>query len=377
MDWGAFEELVYDVESVTADLDAIVKAVPALREAELLICTGPFVLCGMLRQVLVLPMLVYLGLALTYMATASGLETLLATAWSTASLPGFHRGRLFTEASSESEGLIPSAVVVTDRVRAAQLHHAIGVWSAVVPPLSLYRFAHRDAQASLGGGRGGNERSALALRPELWRRASFGPALRGLLRRMAPPHVEFQGTHLSYSEILAFDAAIIIPWDNDVMSFYELYHAGMPVLVPSRALMTKWLPAVRWGSLEADGFNIQRHAGLAHDGGGEMPSAGDRPSLPGEVPWMDQRTLTAALAGGALGWIGASDYYRLPHVLQFGSVSSLVVELRSADLRAVSTSLREASEWLRGEALGFYRDLAARLLRRRDGDGSRHVGSRH
>lgn len=54
---------------------------------------------------------------------------------SAATLPGFHRGG---DGWSSGEGEPASAIVVTDALRAAQLHHAIGVWAAVVPPLSLY-----------------------------------------------------------------------------------------------------------------------------------------------------------------------------------------------------------------------------------------------
>eukprot|EP00928_Gymnodinium_smaydae_P002317 TRINITY_DN10828_c0_g3_i1.p1 TRINITY_DN10828_c0_g3~~TRINITY_DN10828_c0_g3_i1.p1 ORF type:complete len:1597 (-),score=337.82 TRINITY_DN10828_c0_g3_i1:34-4824(-) len=366
LDWGAFEPKPYEFESVAAELGEIARAAADLREAELIVCTGPFVLCAMLRDIVPVPMLVYLGLALTYLATASFVGKLLSSARSAANLADFHRFDPLQGGSSLAlEGDAPSAVVATDLIRVAQFHHAVGVWTSAVPPLFLYQCGSSDLrqlggcdEPRLGGSSSPEARRAVALRPELWRRAMFGASFRGVLRRLNPPAVDFQDRYYSYAEIAAYDAAVLVPWDNDVMTFYELYHAGMPMLVPSESLMAKWLPAVRWGSLEADDLNLQRLPGLA-----SARSVEDGRYTPlGAVPWMDQRTLSASLAGGSSGWIRLSDYYRWPHVLRFASASDLVAQLVSADLAAVGEQMRRSSERLRADGLQFYRALASRLL---------------
>jgi len=380
LDWDTFQERLYDPHFVAMDLHKIVEADAYLSSAELLLCTGPFVLCAMLRSLVSAPMLVYLGLALTYLATAAGLKRLLAAALSFAKFPGFHqpadsvgdvtplstprpgadelgRSSVLEEGGGEDgvEALTAAMMVVTDLIRAAQLHHTLGVWVPAVAPLAFYyqaassvspiHAASMSGSVSLSSVEG---RRAIALRSELWRRAAFGPPLQGILRRLGPPTINFQDAYLAYSQISTYDAAVLVPWDNDVMSFYELYHAGMPMLIPSERLMTKWLPSVRWGSLEPDSLNIQRLGGVVSMAG---------------APWANQSSLADALVGGAYGWIGASDYYRYPHILHFMSVAGLLAALRTMDPPAVGGAMRQAGEGLRVGAIAFYRALLGGLLK--------------
>ena len=145
------------------------------------------------------------------------------------------------------------------------------------------------------------------------------------------------------------------------MSFYELYHAvdglaranlarrawlteAMPLLLPDPKLMTKWLPSVRWGSLEYD-----------H---GQVPAC--LLQAQGQATaWMNQSTLASALEGDAIDWIAATDYYRFPHVMLFQSVASLLARLRS--LPAASAQ-RIASQQIRAQALAFHRQVLVHLL---------------
>ncbi|CAE7393356.1 unnamed protein product [Symbiodinium natans] len=335
MNWAEFDELEYAEEVLRKELHGIVMADMFLLHADLQVCTGPYILCYMMQQVLHTPFLVYSGLALTYLASAEKLGGLLQSARS-AALVG------------SGDETARAAFVVTDLVRAAQFHHATDIWVPVVPPLSLYQKKAHSGHFAL-------HPRAIALRPELWRRAAFGPAFRGLLRYVVPGEtlVAFQAHYLPLSAILSYDAALLIPWDNDVMSFFELYHAAMPLLLPSQRLMAKWLPAVRWGSLEYD-----RVAG-----GAPMCLAALGQTKQGrQAPWMNQSTLAAALEGGALGWIGATDYYRLPHVLHFDSVVSIGGLMQGPLLREASMKMRTSSQRVRTHALAFYSSVLLRLL---------------
>ncbi|CAE7232852.1 unnamed protein product [Symbiodinium sp. CCMP2592] len=343
MDWTQFVEIDYDEEVLRQELRAIVELDAFLLQADLQVCTGPYVLCYMMQRVLHIPFLVYSGLALTYLASAEKLEALLQSARAAALPP-----------SGDS---VRSAFVVTDFVRAAQFHHATDVWVPVVPPLSMYQKLGHSGQISL-------HPQAIALRPELWRRAAFGPAFRGLLRQMFPgkPAVAFQTHFLALRTILSHDAALMIPWDNDVMSFFELYHAAMPLLLPSQTLMAKWLPAVRWGSLEFDRMV------------GDVPMCmfafwqSHKQKL--QAPWMNQSNLAAALEGGALAWIGATDYYRLPHVLYFDSVASIGSLMQRQVLQEASVKIKTESRRIRAHSLAFYRDSLLQLMGEKPMEGT-------
>ena len=119
--------------------------------------------------------------------------------------------------------------------------------------------------------------------------------------------------------------------------------------MPDERLMTKWLPSIRWGSLE---FEI----------------AEPRPSLIrldaqySFQPWMNQSTLQSVQEGGATSWIAATDYYRFPHVQYFASVASLVQKLRSLPLAAVTSGMRGASQKIRSQTLAAYSRVMEHLL---------------
>ncbi|CAK9115635.1 unnamed protein product [Durusdinium trenchii] len=168
LNWGEFTERPFDPKVLLNELRKIVSSSKFLSSADLQICTGPYVLCHMMQLILDVPLLVYLGLTLTYLA-AENVEELLLSARSIASD--------FTNLAG-AVGPRRRALVVTDLIRAAQFHHATGVWVPALPPLSFYH-----ADPAQGGRHHRAKRvEAIALRPELWRRAAFGPGLRGLLR---------------------------------------------------------------------------------------------------------------------------------------------------------------------------------------------------
>ena len=158
----------------------------------------------------------------------------------------------------------------------------------------------------------------------------------------------------------------------EVMSFYELYHVAitsiwvrsrlikeypksnteaMPLLVPDEKLMTKWLPAVRWGSLEFDQSDTNRPCLVRLD-----------ESAYSLRPWMNQSTLKSTWEGGAMTWIGASDYYRFPHVQHFHSVASLVAKLHELPLTAASFGMRSASQKIRSQTLAAYGRVLQHVL---------------
>eukprot|EP00972_Heterocapsa_arctica_P053815 7926403-Heterocapsa_arctica.AAC.1 len=54
-----------------------------------------------------------------------------------------------------------------------------------------------------------SKRRALVLRAELWRRAAFGSAFRGLLQRFGPGLVDFQEGYLSYDDMASYALAVL------------------------------------------------------------------------------------------------------------------------------------------------------------------------
>lgn len=127
----------------------------------------------------------------------------------------------------------------------------------------------------------------------------------------------------------------------------------MPLLMPDEKLMTKWLPSVRWGSLE-----------LEENPDDPQPS----PSLirldhrQGLQGWMNQSTLRNVLEAEGISWIAAADYYRFPHVQYFHSVASLVQQLQSLRSLTVAASMRRASQNIRSQTLAAYQQVLQHVL---------------
>ena len=45
----------------------------------------------------------------------------------------------------------------------------------------------------------------------------------------------------------------VVPWDCNLMSFYELYAAGVPLFIPRPELLTKWQASIGRGSNSSEG----------------------------------------------------------------------------------------------------------------------------
>eukprot|EP00435_Cladocopium_sp_Y103_P011207 s4210_g2.t3 len=353
LNFADFTQKSFDQQVLTQELRDIVSSNAFLKSADLQICTGPYFLCHMLQQILDAPLLIYMGLTMTYMAPSYAVKEMLDSARSIASD--------FTWMGSQGVRSRRTAIVATDLIRAAQFHHAVGVWIAALPPLSLYQSEGLASKTT-------RNLEAIALRPELWRRAAFFPALRipnafladAMLGCIVSQCTVFLWSPLfvdSAGSILSYSAAILVPWDNDVMSFYELYHAAMPLLMPNEKLMTKWLPSVRWGSLEFEQNDDPKQSPslIRLDHGEHSLQA-----------WMNQSTLRSVLEAEGTSWIAAADYYRFPHVQHFHSVASLVQQLQSLSSSAtgatVAASMRRASQNIRSHTLAAYRRVLQHVL---------------
>ena len=83
MDFGDFTERSYDPEALKQEFHLIISSEQYFKAIDFQICTGPFILCHFVYEILSKPLLVYLGLALTYLAPQN-VEDLLISARSMA-----------------------------------------------------------------------------------------------------------------------------------------------------------------------------------------------------------------------------------------------------------------------------------------------------
>merc|ERR1712176_671126 len=113
-------------------------------------------------------------------------------------------------------------------------------------------------------------------------------------------------------------AALILPYEPQQLTFYELYTMAVPLLVPDIELLP-WFTRHGYGTLQD--FKYQR---------------------PGwNVPWQElnydwsENGETWELRW----WIGLSDLIRMPHLLHWRSVPELLAKLFLTDLEALSQQM--------------------------------------
>jgi hypothetical protein len=135
------------------------------------------------------------------------------------------------------------------------------------------------------------------------------------------------GADYAYADLAAHPAILHLPYQVSIMSFFEHYRAGVPILAPSLALLTQWhmdslfVSERTWDTVlygaPASASVLPRHADA------------DEPFDPNDEPSRE------AVAW----WLQWADYYVFPHVLLFDSWEHLAELLRGADLPAVSRAM--------------------------------------
>eukprot|EP00929_Paragymnodinium_shiwhaense_P090961 TRINITY_DN51029_c0_g1_i1.p1 TRINITY_DN51029_c0_g1~~TRINITY_DN51029_c0_g1_i1.p1 ORF type:complete len:742 (-),score=113.09 TRINITY_DN51029_c0_g1_i1:46-2271(-) len=183
-----------------------------------------------------------------------------------------------------------------------------------------------------------------------------------------------ESIRLSYGEMRRrFLAAVLFPHDLGMISFDDLYAAGLPIYMPSPHLIA----TLAYGHL-ADGRNYpwylirDEHADLHY------ARADAESGLPWDPSWGGKAAL--ATAEGTATYVGrglldlnklakaveVSNYVLFPHVRRFDSLSALLADfLRPAlkdDLAATTTAMAKSKADAWAVTGQFYRRAAAYLL---------------
>lgn len=136
------------------------------------------------------------------------------------------------------------------------------------------------------------------------------------------------GEDYAYAALAAHPAILHLPYQVSIMSFYEQYRMGIPLIAPSRALLTRW----HMESL----FVSERTWDTVLYGAPAAASALARHADADEP--FDPNDETSAEAVGW--WLQWADFYTFPHVILFDSWAHLGEVLAGVDLVAVSTAMR-------------------------------------
>eukprot|EP00747_Dinoflagellata_sp_TGD_P023289 gnl/TRDRNA2_/TRDRNA2_129702_c0_seq2.p1 gnl/TRDRNA2_/TRDRNA2_129702_c0~~gnl/TRDRNA2_/TRDRNA2_129702_c0_seq2.p1 ORF type:complete len:584 (-),score=83.78 gnl/TRDRNA2_/TRDRNA2_129702_c0_seq2:57-1745(-) len=184
----------------------------------------------------------------------------------------------------------------------------------------------------------------------------------------------------SYATIASFRAIVFVPYEVLLMSFYELYHVGIPLFVPrpELAVFFAYRGPVTYPHcdlvLREEDVHATESMGLDHvpysngQANDEMRTLRarqrhERPRAPYSPFNRDQATVRLA-------WLQAySDWYRFPHIQLYSALPELIQSLDTVNLQAVSAGMRHETERsLRGSA-AFWKRAFAKVLGESDNDG--------
>jgi len=139
------------------------------------------------------------------------------------------------------------------------------------------------------------------------------------------------GHDYAYATLAGFPAILHLPYQVSIMSFFEHYRMGIPILAPSRALLTKWhmetlfVSERTWDTVlyntPTSQSAVSRHADAT------QPYDPNDETSEDAVSW----------------WLQWADYYVFPHVILFDSWEDLALKIKSVDLPKISAAMKDYS----------------------------------
>jgi len=199
-----------------------------LLNANVLLCTEPLAGCLMLRHIAhlqgrQLPILGYLGVALLNSCPPED----VAQFWME-----------FAAVTSDrsGDGSTPSVLAVNNMILSEQIYYQSGYRMPYVRAHGLYTgMSYTPLKVS----------EVLMWRAPLFMYSTTRCAMLRFLQGMPSYPISFrfidESESVPYNEVAQFKAVGLIPWDHALMTFYEIYSAGVPMMLPSAEWMYRLL----------------------------------------------------------------------------------------------------------------------------------------
>merc|ERR1719387_3213273 len=197
---------------------------PHLQAADLMVCTEPFAGCLMLQAIAAersrrLPLLAFLGVAI--LNNCPPLD-----------IPRFWEA--FRSQVLESDNTV---VAVNNPILAEQLYYQAGFRPPTVRAMGLYtNVTHVPLRTD-----------ALIWRSILFMFQAFRCAVGHFVDKFEAPggypiNLVWMGDEaITYKDIASFRATVLLPWDHALMTYYELYSMEMPLLLPAKEWMLRFV----------------------------------------------------------------------------------------------------------------------------------------
>ncbi|RYE85583.1 MAG: hypothetical protein EOO65_00035 [Methanosarcinales archaeon] len=193
------------------------------------------------------------------------------------------------------------------------------------------------------------------------------PLIRGLASAGLPLTVThlrryYAGKRYEYTDLAKHPAMLHFPYQVSIMSFFEQYTMGIPIIVPSHALLTKW--HLQYGLVSELTWDLVVH-GEARNSSVPQHDDADEPFDPNQ----------AAHPNAVSYWLRFADYYTFPHIIYFDDWDDLVRVLTTVDLNAVSRAMLDAGARLRHDVARKWKTVFDSIIPASARPSMRHLTS--
>ena len=159
-----------------------------------------------------------------------------------------------------------------------------------------------------------------------------------------------------YQDLANHPCIVHMPYQVSVMSMFEQYRMGLPLVFPSLAFLVK---------LQVDYAPLSERTWARVHGRGAV-SGSDIPGHP-TVWWPDPNNDVEPQA--IQYWLAKSDYYVMPHVLYYDDWDDLVRLLATTDFDAVSARMKKHSEEMEKKLVRQWKGILTEMFRHRPKKG--------
>lgn len=180
---------------------------------------------------------------------------------------------------------------------------------------------------------------------------------------------------LSFSEMARFTCSLYIPTEMSQMRFRDVYHLGLPILVPSLQWLTRLMRHMfaSWGQMHEEhsterlplpqGAELSKTSHLSSDELSKRVAALAATAKAADSwpfkPFYDAKKDPVA---GLTYWLPLSDVCRYPHVVNFDSLPHFLKKVETEDWRVISDKMLKHSKVVTGNVLRFYRRSLSSLV---------------
>lgn len=296
-----------------------------------LLCTSPFVVCGLLQKWTQVPMLGFLGLPMVWKRPTDHFDNATAHAefW-----------RLLS-------GLVanPRVVLVTNN---PLLSEQIAFQSPSVR-LPVIRPHARFTGAAYVPTRF-REALLFSRTKFLWVTASC--AIRHYTPNAYPISFTIANTDskLSFNEIASFRIAVMLPWEHALMAFFELYSMAVPILMPDAA----WSYRLVFDNEGNLGSTTSEYWDVSPDCDRSRGCVGSHHAYP---------PFAFASLESRRYWYPYSSFAQFPHVHRFASFPDMLGKLLDINVAETSASMKVFNDRTFVHSAAFWREAAVRMLK--------------